>query len=155
MLKEISTLLELEVLKGFVVGNLEGKEKDTCTLEDLADLPKLRKLRIFTGRKDFPKDSELRNLSRFKKLLTLTIEWGGDSQGKSKNNPTAQNISKVTQSVQSAKQQNSGGADTQNPTNGANIRESDIVDHEADSMATPPSTKRCNWLTLECTNQLF
>ncbi|XP_058202787.1 disease resistance RPP13-like protein 4 [Rhododendron vialii] len=54
MPKEISTLLELEVLKGFVVENLEGKEKDSCTLEDLADLPKLRKLSIFTGRKDFP-----------------------------------------------------------------------------------------------------
>lgn len=155
MPKEISTLLELEVLKGFVVENLERKEKDTCTLEDLADLPKLRKLRIFTGRKDFPKDSELRNLNRFKKLLTLTIEWGGDSQGKSENNTMAQNISEVTQSVQSAEQHNSGGADMQNPANGAYIRESDIADHKADSMATPPSTKRSNWLTLDVPTNCF
>ncbi|KAH7855200.1 hypothetical protein Vadar_022298 [Vaccinium darrowii] len=155
MPKELSTLLELEVLKGFVVGDLKGKEKGTCTLEDLADLPKLKKLRISTDWKDFPSDSELRNLNRFKKLLTLKIEWGGDSQGKSENNPVVQNVSEVRQTGQSAEQQNSGGADMQNPANGINIRERDNADHEADSTATPPSMKRCHWLTLDVPTNCF
>ncbi|KAH7856248.1 hypothetical protein Vadar_034472 [Vaccinium darrowii] len=78
MPKEISMLVELEILKGFVVGNLEGKnQKDSCSLGHLVRLTKLRKLSIFNRLENFPSDSELRDLSQLKKLVTLSIEWGG------------------------------------------------------------------------------
>ncbi|KAH7856568.1 hypothetical protein Vadar_002965 [Vaccinium darrowii] len=75
MPKEISTLMELEVLKGFVVGD---SETDSCTLGHLADLPKLRKLGIFTGKNSFPSALELIELNQLKELRNLTIEWGRD-----------------------------------------------------------------------------
>ncbi|KAH7853716.1 hypothetical protein Vadar_005846 [Vaccinium darrowii] len=131
---EISTLIELEVLKGFVVGESKGKDKkDSCTLGHLVGLTKLRKLSIFTGLKSFPSDSDLRDLNQLKKLLTLSIEWGRDVQ--------------VTAAVEAAKQQNSGGAATQNPANGFNIRGRGNGDNEADSRPTPSTTKRCNCFT--------
>ncbi|KAH7853869.1 hypothetical protein Vadar_007487 [Vaccinium darrowii] len=140
---EISTLIELEVLKGFVVGESEGKDqKDSCTLGHLVGLTKLRKLSIFTGLKSFPSDSDLRDLNQLKKLLTLSIEWGRDVQGKSEDNPKERNITEVTAAVEAAKQQNAGGAATQNLANGGfDNRESNNGDNEADSRPTSSATK--------------
>ena len=73
MPKEIASLSELEVLKGFVVGNLESnrnnnylglpqkflggicfpQKRNSCTLEDLIKFKKLRKLSINTSGKAF------------------------------------------------------------------------------------------------------
>ncbi|KAA8515402.1 hypothetical protein F0562_018987 [Nyssa sinensis] len=46
---ELSSLTELQVLKGFVIGTWTTK---SCTLEDLGKLKKLRKLNIYTGKLD-------------------------------------------------------------------------------------------------------
>ncbi|KAL6977300.1 hypothetical protein U1Q18_026097 [Sarracenia purpurea var. burkii] len=82
MPKELSDLKELQVPKGFVVGNLKGE--NWCSIKHLAGLTKLRKLSIYTGQDDFPTDTEMSHLCKFKKLLKLTIEWGWGSQTKSK-----------------------------------------------------------------------
>ncbi|KAA8515394.1 hypothetical protein F0562_018995 [Nyssa sinensis] len=76
MPKGLASLSELVVLNGFVV----SRGKNSCTLDDLATLGKLRKLSIYTGVKDFPTDTDLQALHRFQKLLKLTIAWGRGSQ---------------------------------------------------------------------------
>ncbi|KAF7849053.1 hypothetical protein BT93_L1292 [Corymbia citriodora subsp. variegata] len=73
--KELSSLTQLQVLKGLVVGDLISS--DSCSLEDLAGLLKLRKLSIYTGNVKFPTDKELNVLQDFENLEKLTIEWGG------------------------------------------------------------------------------
>ncbi|XAR66358.1 hypothetical protein NMG60_11012558 [Bertholletia excelsa] len=81
MPKGINSLTNLEVLKGFVVGE-QKTDKTRCGLDDLTSLKELRKLGIYTGRRNFPKDDELRSLNKLRKLRKLKIEWGGDSQKK-------------------------------------------------------------------------
>uniref|UniRef100_A0A5B6YJJ3 Disease resistance RPP13-like protein 4 n=1 Tax=Davidia involucrata TaxID=16924 RepID=A0A5B6YJJ3_DAVIN len=75
MPKGLASLSELQVLNGFVV----SKGKHSCTLDDLAKLPKLRKLSIYTGLKDFPTNTDLGALNQFQKLFKLTIAWGRGS----------------------------------------------------------------------------
>ncbi|KAH7842389.1 hypothetical protein Vadar_004765 [Vaccinium darrowii] len=99
MPKEISNLLELLVLEGFVVGNSMEKE-DSCTLEHLAKLTKLRELSIYTRRKDFPVISDLRDLNRLKNLHNLKIEWGGGSVHKSENMIKVDNSSEESSAVE-------------------------------------------------------
>ncbi|XP_057488426.1 uncharacterized protein LOC130774418 [Actinidia eriantha] len=108
MPKEISTLVELQVLKGFVVGTLNLKGKNTCTLEQLANLPKLRKLSIYTGRKDFPATPELKILSKCKVLRKLTIEWGGDSQGKLDNDSNREEVAEKPMEAEAKQPENEG-----------------------------------------------
>lgn len=131
MPKEISTFSELEALEGFVAVNLE---EDSCNLGHLAGLPKLSKLSIFTRRNSFPSESELKDLNRFKKLHKLTIEWGRDSEGPSKNSNKAKNVSEENPSAQSAKQQNPGDVDNNNPVLGSNNTESNNSGYEAESV---------------------
>lgn len=75
MPKGIAMLSELEVLKGFIIG--DHKNNTSCTLHDLSSLQKLRKLTINTSREDFPEQAELAVLHRFGSLQKLTIAWGG------------------------------------------------------------------------------
>ncbi|KAF3973510.1 hypothetical protein CMV_003074 [Castanea mollissima] len=98
MPKGIAFLTELQVLKGFVVGNLESninnnqqglprqflggmcfpQKRDSCTLKDLIKL-KLRKLRINTSIKAFPREEELEVLEKLKELRKLAIAWSVNS----------------------------------------------------------------------------
>lgn len=80
MPKGLGSLTELQVLKGFVISNL--KIKNAGTLDDLRGLPKLRKLSIYTTKKDFPRVQDLKALRHVTALQKLTIEWGGKSRVK-------------------------------------------------------------------------
>ncbi|KAM5559054.1 disease resistance protein RPM1 [Rosa sericea] len=75
MPKGIGSLSELEVLKGFVIG--DHKNNTSCTLHDLSGLQKLKKLTINTSREDFPNEGEQTVLQGFGSLQKLTIAWGG------------------------------------------------------------------------------
>ncbi|KAK9921663.1 hypothetical protein M0R45_030165 [Rubus argutus] len=75
MPKGISLLSELEVLKGFIIG--DHKNNNLCTLHDLSKWQKLRKLTINTSREDFPNQAELNVLHGFGSLQKITIAWGG------------------------------------------------------------------------------
>ena len=102
MPKGLASLSELQVLKGFVIGNLESdrdnshqdlpqpflgglcfpQNRDSCTLEDLIGLKKLSKLSINTRSKAFPTDEELKALRKLEALRKLTIAWGVNSKKK-------------------------------------------------------------------------
>ncbi|XAR66373.1 hypothetical protein NMG60_11012586 [Bertholletia excelsa] len=77
MPERLSHLSNLAVLSGFVVG--ETGRKNSCTLADLQNLQKLRKLSIQTSLNDFPMEDHLRALYEFRKLEKLTITWGRGS----------------------------------------------------------------------------
>ncbi|KAH7837879.1 hypothetical protein Vadar_019218 [Vaccinium darrowii] len=72
----IAELSNLEVLKGFIVGDYES-----CTLDDLSRLPKLRKLNIYTNSEYFPSGFELEEIAGLEGLQKLTINWGGHQIG--------------------------------------------------------------------------
>ncbi|GMP94430.1 hypothetical protein CsSME_00043893 [Camellia sinensis var. sinensis] len=66
MPKGLGALSNLQVLKGFIIG--DSKDKKSCTINDLTKLPKLRKLSISTSKTDnSPKKAQL-----FSKKTTLT-----------------------------------------------------------------------------------
>ncbi|KAF3956389.1 hypothetical protein CMV_018478 [Castanea mollissima] len=71
MPKGLASLSELQVLKGFVIGNL----KRSCTLEDLIGLKKLNKLTINTSSKAFPVEKDLIALRKLEALQKLAIAW--------------------------------------------------------------------------------
>lgn len=71
--KELNLLSELQVLKGFIIG--DSGIGDACLLEDLTKLQKLKKLSITTSREDFPRENELDVLQGFVSLKNLTITW--------------------------------------------------------------------------------
>ncbi|KAJ0959719.1 hypothetical protein J5N97_000620 [Dioscorea zingiberensis] len=70
----IRSLLQLQVLKGFVMGN--SRSKDPCKLSDLVRLKKLRKLSITIGQESVHVPGEVYKLQEFKALTSLTITWG-------------------------------------------------------------------------------
>ena len=80
--KGIALLSELLVFKGFVVG--DRVSADSCPLDELLELRKLRKLSIYTNKMTFPTDGEVNTLQQFKKLQKLTIVWGGGVDGHAK-----------------------------------------------------------------------
>lgn len=103
MPKGLSFLKNLLVLKGFVV----VKTKDSCSLGDLAKLPKLRKLSIFTGLKDFPDEEDLNAFPQFKVLSKLKVVWGGGANKEDKNvNKKPSDISEGDGDTVVAKQEN-------------------------------------------------
>ncbi|KAF5202538.1 Disease resistance rpp13-like protein [Thalictrum thalictroides] len=75
MPKGLGSLSNLEVLKGFVIGN--STSKDPCQLKELAELKKLRKLNINVGNDAVVAEEDLSQLERFETLRVLTIRWGG------------------------------------------------------------------------------
>lgn len=80
MPKGLGLLRKLQVFKGFFVGDFRYEErKRSCTLHDLADIPKLRKLNIYTNMRNFPTEDHLGALEKFRALEKLTISWGGCS----------------------------------------------------------------------------
>ena len=78
MPKGIASLSKLEVLKGFLIDNLESES--SCTLESLIGLEKLRNLSINTSRRAFPTEKELHALSKLEALQKLGIAWGMKQQ---------------------------------------------------------------------------
>ncbi|KAI8527110.1 hypothetical protein RHMOL_Rhmol12G0050600 [Rhododendron molle] len=78
MPKSLAQLSDLEVLKGFLIGDFND-EKHSCTLHDLSGLQKLRKLNIYISVKDLRKLQDLKFLERFVGLKKLSISWGGCS----------------------------------------------------------------------------
>ncbi|KAJ4782272.1 RNI-like superfamily protein [Rhynchospora pubera] len=74
MPKGLGRLINLEVLKGFVVGS--SKSKDPCRLIELSRLDKLRKLGISIGRQSVATDDELQQLAGLKNLRCISITWG-------------------------------------------------------------------------------
>ena len=109
MPKAIAFLTELQVLKGFVVGNLESninnnqqgpplrflgrmcfrQKRDSCTLKDLIKLKKLRKLSINSSIKAFPREEELEALEKLKELRKLAIAWSVNSNQQEKGVPSS------------------------------------------------------------------
>ncbi|KAL8460267.1 hypothetical protein ACS0TY_031982 [Phlomoides rotata] len=78
MPKGVSLLKELKVIKGFVVGTDDEKNKP-CTLDDLEELPNLSKLCIYTDLLEFPNKQHVKALEKLKELSKLTITWGGNA----------------------------------------------------------------------------
>ncbi|KAL6280520.1 hypothetical protein ACE6H2_017401 [Prunus campanulata] len=79
MPKGLALLSQLQVLKGFVIGE-PRPGGNYCKLADLSGLENLRKLSIHTIHVDRNKTSdaakrELISLANFKKLLSLSISW--------------------------------------------------------------------------------
>ncbi|KAG1347204.1 disease resistance RPP13-like protein 4 [Cocos nucifera] len=85
MPKGIALLSELEVLKGFVIG--DARSKDACQLSDLPKLKKLRKLSMMIGyykvivtdnespSEKMVTDDELNELRHCEAVRSLTITW--------------------------------------------------------------------------------
>ncbi|KAL4601423.1 hypothetical protein ACB092_11G272100 [Castanea dentata] len=73
--KGLAHLSKLEVLKGFLIGNLKSGGR-SCTLEDLIGLGSLSNLSINTSSRDFPTEEELHALSKLEALRKLGIAWG-------------------------------------------------------------------------------
>ena len=101
MPKGLAYLSELQVLKGFVVGNLASdsdnnhqgqlqKNRESCALEDLIELKKLSKLSINTSRKAFPTGKELKALRKMETLQKLAIAWGVNSKQQENGVPRAE-----------------------------------------------------------------
>ncbi|KAL7233860.1 hypothetical protein ACSBR1_017463 [Camellia fascicularis] len=65
----LTSLSNLQVLKGFVIGD------PRCTLGDLEKLNKLRKLGLYADRETTSEKGELNCLSKFQALRILTISW--------------------------------------------------------------------------------
>ncbi|XP_028123458.1 disease resistance RPP13-like protein 4 [Camellia sinensis] len=86
MPKTLGSLLQLEVLKGFVIG--QSTDKKSCTIHDLIKLSKIRKLSIYTSSKEFPTNKQVCGLQRLKALQKLKISWSGCiSQGETDDTP--------------------------------------------------------------------
>ncbi|KAH7853518.1 hypothetical protein Vadar_003502 [Vaccinium darrowii] len=78
MPKSLAQLSNLEVLKGFLIGDFNNKK--SCTLYDLSRLEKLRKFNIYVSVKDIHKLLDFGDLEYFVGLQKLTISWGGCRQ---------------------------------------------------------------------------
>lgn len=74
MPRGLGRLVNLEVLKGFVIGST--KSKDPCRLSELIRLDKLKKLSISIGRQSVATIDELQHLARLENVQYLSISWG-------------------------------------------------------------------------------
>ncbi|KAH7834077.1 hypothetical protein Vadar_012526 [Vaccinium darrowii] len=75
MPKSLAQLSNLQVLKGFLIGDFNNK-KQSCTLHDLSGLQKLRKLNIHISVEDLLRLQDLKHLESFVGLKKLKISWG-------------------------------------------------------------------------------
>ncbi|KAH7837171.1 hypothetical protein Vadar_010511 [Vaccinium darrowii] len=78
MPKSLANLSQLEVLKGFLIQDSKY-DRQSCTLDDLSGMQKLRKLNIYTSVEEFPTERHLSAFRKFEALQKLTISWGGCS----------------------------------------------------------------------------
>ncbi|KAH7864414.1 hypothetical protein Vadar_029345 [Vaccinium darrowii] len=85
MPKGLALLSELQVLKGFII-NRSRKCTKQCTLSDLVNLKKLRKLSLYVDQETTGENGELNCLSEFQSLKILTISWIAPVPTKSKPN---------------------------------------------------------------------
>ena len=74
MPKGLASLLELQVLKGFVIG-IQSPSGLYCKLADLARLKHLRKLSIHVDKTSLEAEKELSSLPQFRKLQSLSVAW--------------------------------------------------------------------------------
>ncbi|XP_019097582.1 PREDICTED: disease resistance RPP13-like protein 4 [Camelina sativa] len=70
----LSRLDNLEVLKGFVLGDVDTAK--TCKLAALKRLAKLRKLSVTVHREAYPLDKLIDDIKEFKVLENLNVRWG-------------------------------------------------------------------------------
>ncbi|KAM1108457.1 hypothetical protein PS2_005080 [Malus domestica] len=77
MPKELASLSQLQVLKGFVIGEprAAGGGRQPCKLADLSSLQHLTKLSIHVDKKFSAVERELVSLADFEKLRSLSISW--------------------------------------------------------------------------------
>ncbi|XP_048447295.1 disease resistance RPP13-like protein 4 [Pyrus x bretschneideri] len=77
MPKGLASLSQLQVLKGFVIGEprAAGGGRQPCQLADLSSLQHLTKLSIHVDKKLSAVERELVSLADFKKLRSLSISW--------------------------------------------------------------------------------
>ncbi|KAL4347740.1 hypothetical protein GQ457_17G019670 [Hibiscus cannabinus] len=87
--RKLSELNELEVLKGFVIVDT----KNSCTLDDLSKLEKLRKLSINVNT-TFDINAAEGSLVKFKELKKLRIAWGSRGVPKDDSAPKASSAGK-------------------------------------------------------------
>ncbi|KAK9287629.1 hypothetical protein L1049_016066 [Liquidambar formosana] len=104
MPKGLASLLELQVLKGFVIGD---STKSPCTVADLVNLKRLRKLSISAG-SEFPSLVELTSFYQFTALRKLTIAWGGDSLKAESDNSAKPEGGAVEQATEATKKPRRG-----------------------------------------------
>ncbi|XP_010481576.1 PREDICTED: disease resistance RPP13-like protein 4 [Camelina sativa] len=70
----LSRLDNLEVLKGFVLGDVDTAK--TCKLPALKRLANLRKLSVIVHREAYPLDKLIDDIKEFKVLENLNVRWG-------------------------------------------------------------------------------
>ncbi|GLT45939.1 hypothetical protein SLA2020_197340 [Shorea laevis] len=90
MPKGLTSLTELQVLKGFVIS--DQKSKYSCKFGELVALKKLRKLSVYTSEKDFPTEKDMEAFQEITSLQKLSIEWGGNSLHDKHSNSTDQDL---------------------------------------------------------------
>jgi len=73
MPKGIEKLTQLQVLKGFVIGN---SSKTPCRITDLANLKKLKRLSIHIGSEAVIQEKEFEGLKDLTAVKCLKISWG-------------------------------------------------------------------------------
>ncbi|KAH7859736.1 hypothetical protein Vadar_004836 [Vaccinium darrowii] len=78
MPKSLAQLSNLEVLKGFLLGDFKNN-KQSCTLNDLSRLRYLRKLNIYISVKSLLRPQDVEDLEKFVGMQKLTISCGGCS----------------------------------------------------------------------------
>ncbi|KAH7859595.1 hypothetical protein Vadar_003047 [Vaccinium darrowii] len=78
MPKSLAQLSNLEVLKGFLLGDFKNN-KQLCTLNDLSRLQYLRKLNIYISVKSLLRLQDFEDLEKFVGMQKLTISCGGCS----------------------------------------------------------------------------
>lgn len=82
MPKGVEQLVDLQVVKGFVIGKAD---KNSCKISDLARLKNLRKLSVRVGNQgEKQQDDQLGSLETLPALRILTISWGDVSSAQGK-----------------------------------------------------------------------
>ncbi|CAL5344854.1 unnamed protein product [Camellia sinensis] len=100
MPEDIGSLSQLQVLKGFIVG--DSTDKKSCTIDELTKLTKLRKLSVCmnTATEFSTSKNSLLQLEKLKALQKLKISWRGyNLQGETDDTPQSKPYSKLTRSL--------------------------------------------------------
>ncbi|KAL1821116.1 hypothetical protein ACET3Z_015985 [Daucus carota] len=144
--KGLSKLKNLLVLKGFAVVE---PSKDSCNLKDLSKLLKLRKLSIFTGLKDFPKEDDLKAFQQLTALTKLKIVWGGkgrDDSNQPQNESTvgekSENYQEVSMERQKPTLENKDNEGSTDPPAPETKPEHSVGSTEPDTLRAPEGDNR-------------